>query len=584
MPIRLTGFVQELVRRRVMRVLGMYLVGAFVLLQVGDVTFDALGLPEWSQRLLIALLLLGLPLVSVLAWVFDITPEGIVRTSAQDDGEIHRLQSGRKFNIAVIIALLLAVGFLIGRDYLRGPAHSVAAPVTDRSVAVLRFTSIDTQGDNRYFADGLTEELISTLAMIPDLRVAARQSSLGMGTDAFSDAQAGGTLNVAHLVKGSVRRAGDDVRVAAQLVRVSDNTVLWSRSFEKTFDDVSAIQDAIAQGVATSLKSTLYKQVVQRLALERTDNVAAYDAYLVALHYRAMRWDRAVEHAKRAVTLDPQFVAAHTLLADAYMRRVGGTIPAAQAYPLARRSVNAALAIAPDYGPAVVVHAHLERMSGNYDAAERLFREAKVRAPNMVSSDLANLLLTVGRTQEALEEHRRSYELDPLNRGFYQAALVSAGEYRLAQELQEEVLDLLPAEQRPYSCAQGAMLYAFLGETQRATALADEALRDMQRSVYTGRGQLGYALALLGRTAEARAIADELEARAAQAYVSPAGPFWTYVGLNDHERAFAWLNRVVDEDVYLVIVGLKTSPMYDQLRDDPRFHAALDRLGLLTDV
>ncbi|MEH6570872.1 MAG: hypothetical protein V7709_17455 [Halioglobus sp.] len=576
-----TSFFQELSRRRVIRVLSVYLATSFVLLQVADVTFEPLGLPLWSMRALIVLLLLGGPVVAVLSWVFDITPEGVVRTAAPAADEVLRLRTGRKIDGVVIAALLVVITSLVTQGYFVTPSAQVSlAASSDRSVAVLPFTNIGTVADSKYFAEGLSVELINTLSMIPDLRVSSGNSSLALNTQ-MNNADIGKTLKVAHLVRGSVRKANDLIRVSVNVVRVADDTVVWTNTFEHALEDVFALQDEISRDIAISLKSTLYTHVLVQMAQARTHNVQAYDVYLTALHHRrAHRWAKALEYAKRAIELDPQYTAAYALAARTYLTRLGGEIPAAQAYPEARRLVSTALALEPAYAPAIIVMALLERSAGNFVESERLFREVKSIAPGIATQDLANLLISQGRLDEALEEYRRSYDLDPLGTTFYTSALVDAGDYEEAVRVINISIELGEGSQDPSGYLEKAYILVHKGDIEEASRLVDLGLPYLNSSYTTAMGRVAYLLSRVGREEEARVIVAGIEARAADQYISPAGPFYAYAGLNDADKAFEWLDKVIDESVYLIIVGLLTSPRYDGLRLDPRFDVALARLGL----
>ena len=288
----------------------------------------------------------------------------------------------------------------------------------------------------------------------------------------------------------------------------------------------------------------------------------------------------ALEHATRAYQLDPGFTAAYTLAARCYLTRVGGSIPASQAYPETRRLVAEVLSIDADFVPALIVKAHLERITGNYSEAERLFRRAKALAPGIATQDLANLLLSLGRTDEALEEYRRSYELDPLGTYFYVAALLAAGNDAEAERVMRTRLDLLSGDQ---STAEYFMMSEVLlrrGKIDEANHYANLALPQLDNAPSVLQGSAILILKQLGRQTQAEEIFAVMKARSEHRYLSPAGLFWAHLGLGDIDEAFAWLDKVVEEDVYFVIVGLLTSPRYDPLRQDPRFDSALERLGL----
>jgi TolB-like protein/Tfp pilus assembly protein PilF len=576
-----TSFYQELIRRRVIRVLSVYSASAFVILQIADVTFEPLGLPDWSMRVLIVLLSAGAPVAAILSWIFDITPEGVVRTGAPQTDEIERLRKGRKVDVVVIISLLVIIATLVGKDYIEPAQKTPVFTVSvDKSVAVLPFVSFGSSDESNYFAEGLSVELINTLSMIQDIRVASSNSSMLLGRE-MSDTEIGESLKVAHLVKGTVRKAGNTTRVNVQVIRVSDSTLIMSRIFEKSGRDVFALQDDISSNIAISLKSTLYIQALEQIG-RRTDSADAYDAYLLALYARRNAgWSRVLEHAKRAVDLDPNFVAAYTLAARAYLTRVGGTVPAAEAYPQARRMVSAALAIDADFAPAIMVQAHLERVGGDYVEAERLFRRAKTLAPGMATQDLANLLMMLGRSDEALEEYRRSYDQDPVSTTFFARALIDLRLFDEAKTVIESRIALSQPESVWFEYMEMARLYLQSGNMEEANRYIDLAIAGSERSRSSQQGTVAYILYRLGRFQEATRIHELMLQRAQNQYVSPIGPFIACVGLRDDECAFQWLDKIVAQRAYLAIVGLKTSPIYRQLRKDPRFDYALDRLGLL---
>jgi len=575
MSERPPGFIQQLMQRRVMRVLSLYLISSFVLLQIGDITFEPLGLPGWAMRILIGALIVGLPIALILAWVFDITPEGVVRTDVRTAAR-QTLGTARKVEIALIIVLTAALGYFMSREWLPEAAEQLSV----RSVAVLPFTEIGPK--NNYLARGLTAELTNTLAAIPDLHVASYSiSRLGSG---LTDLEIGQTLNVANLVKGSVQQMAQTLRVGAQVVRAQDSRVLWSYQVDKQIADVFAIQDEIANNVASNLRSTLYREALSRNAQTRTDNIAAYEAYLTALHHRPNGWPKVLEYAERSTRLDPEFVPALTLVANVYLRRVGGLVPFQEAYPLARHAAQKALALAPDYAPALIAQAHLERMARNYATAESLFRRAKTIAPNHPTRDLANFLLLMGRLDEALTEYHRSMEIDPLDPGFYVSALFNSGAHDQAIEYLTPIALTGPPRGRAINSATIAGWYVMLGNTAEADRWLDIALTEVAgANSAVAQGRMTYALAKQGRTEAAMDQVSRMEKAQQGRYVSPIGLFWGYYGLNDLDRAFLFLNRAVDENVLMLLLELKTSPAFDDIRNDLRFVNVLHRLKLNED-
>ena len=244
---------KELKRRNVVRVGVAYIVLSWVVLQVGDVLFDMFGTPDWVGKTLAVLLALGFPFACLFAWAFELTPEGIKKTAEVDASDSITHSTGRKLNLVIIAALVVALGYFIWeRQGLVDSGPSVAATV-DRSIAVLPFVNMSSDEEQEWFADGLTEEILNALARTPDLLVASRTSSFqykNQNTDISAIAKA---LGVAHVLEGSVRRGGDRLRVTAQLIRASDGFHLWSETFDRSPEDVIAIQENVAIEIAKAL-------------------------------------------------------------------------------------------------------------------------------------------------------------------------------------------------------------------------------------------------------------------------------------------------------------------------------------------
>lgn len=569
------NFIQQLMQRRVMRSISLYLVSAFVILQVADITFEPLGLPTWVMQALIVMLVAGLPATAILAWVFDLTRDGVVRTGSKTDllpGP--SFTTARKIEVVVIVLLGVALAWFMWTQ--SGGANHAPSSTVNRSVAVLPFASL---GGEDHLALGLTNELTSTLSIIPDLHVASFSfAALGQLASDMEIAQA---LKVEHLVKGTVQQANEQLRVTAQVVRARDGKVLWSLTQDRALTDIFTIQDEIATNVAVNLKSTLYREALAASAATRTDNLGAYQAYLQALRHGGIRWHLAAEHAHRAVSLDPDFVPAITLLAQAYLTRLGGSIPFNEAHPLAQNFAQQALQLAPDYPPALIVQAHLQRMARNYEAAERLFRRAKELAPNRPTLDLANFLRMRGDLNAALQEYEHSVNIDPLYLGMYGHALFAKGLYNRLFALHEPIARSGTVRTQSIAATNLALWHAHLGHAPASDRWLEYAMELAQQTDSTTTiGVLSLVLHKVGRQREAAAYLAQLEELASRQYVSPAGLFWAYYGAGDLQRAFIALNRAVDENVLILLMELKTSPLLDDLRDDLRFITVLDRLGL----
>jgi TolB-like protein len=311
----------ELKRRNVVRVGIAYIVLGWVALQVGDVLFDMFEAPAWVGKTFAGLLLLGFPFVLIFAWAFEMTPEGVKRTEEVDASESITHSTGKKLNFVIIAALVVALGYFIWeRQGLVEPkADAAIAGDVDKSIAVLPFVNMSSDEEQEWFADGLTEEILNSLARTPDLLVASRTSSFqykGQSTDISDIARA---LGVAHVLEGSVRRGGDRLRVTAQLIRASDGFHLWSETFDREPKDVIEIQENVAIEIANALKTAMDPEALRKMVSAGTSSVAAYEAYLEGIAIEGQfgatgdveDWDVANASFERAVELDPDFARAH---------------------------------------------------------------------------------------------------------------------------------------------------------------------------------------------------------------------------------------------------------------------------------
>ena len=309
----------ELKRRNVVRVGVAYIVLGWVALQVGDVLFDMFEAPAWVGKTLAGVLLLGFPFALIFAWAFEMTPEGVKRTEEVDRSDSITHSTGKKLNFVIIAALVVALGYFVWeRQNLVAP-DNVADAVVDKSIAVLPFVNMSSDEEQEWFVDGLTEEILNSLARTPDLLVASRTSSFqykGKNEDISAIAEA---LGVAHVLEGSVRRGGDRLRVTAQLIRASDGFHLWSETFDREPKDVIEIQENVAIEIANALKTAMDPEALRKMVSTGTASVAAYEAYLEGLAQEGRSgatgnvedYNSAFEAFGRALAYDETFAMAH---------------------------------------------------------------------------------------------------------------------------------------------------------------------------------------------------------------------------------------------------------------------------------
>lgn len=425
------SFFGELKRRNVVRVGIAYVVIGWLLAQVAELAFEAFAAPDWVLKTVLFVLLLGLPLALFFAWVFELTPEGIKLERDVDRSKSITPRTGRKLDLIIIAVLVVAVSFLLVDKFLinksQAPASEIIATVSP-SIAVLPFVNMS--GDNDYFADGLSEELLNLLAQIPDLKVAGRTSSFVFKGKNEDLREVGNALGVTTVLEGSVRRSGERLRVTAQLINVADGFHVWSETYDRKMADIFDIQDDVAGAIANALKTHLVPEVNRP-----TQNAEAYSLYLeaVALQTYTNGDDiiLAQELLDKAIALDPRFAKAYELKSNFYWLQAGWQLDAPAAQKLAYAAATKALELDPTLAGA---RSYASTASPDwswtleFDALEELIRVE----PNNISAleALAYDMVLAGYFQEAVKLTQRIIELEPLaTLGYFRKgeALIAAG-------------------------------------------------------------------------------------------------------------------------------------------------------------
>jgi len=336
----------ELKRRDVVKVAMFYAIGSWLLLQIGDVLFGFLDLPQWSGKLLIALLALGFVPALVFSWIYELTPEGIRKESEIEPGRSMSGSTGSRLNLATMILLVLGVGLLAYQQMTRRPtpatqptdaaqsAGSSTALESDRTIAVLPFVNMSSDPEQEFFSDGITEELLNTLVKVPGLLVTARTSTFSYKGRQADVRSIGKALSVGHILEGSVRKAGQQLRITAQLIRVSDGFHLWSKTYDRKLENIFAIQEQIATAIAEALKTPLGLRA-GKLIHSRMQNMAAYEKYLRArrlLRQRGESLETATHLLEDIVKAEPGYAPGWALLIGLfYMGVLHGSHPSQRA-------------------------------------------------------------------------------------------------------------------------------------------------------------------------------------------------------------------------------------------------------------
>jgi adenylate cyclase len=380
----------ELRRRRVVRTAIAYLVAGWVLLQVADVTFAPLGLPAWSQRALIIAVAAGLVPACILAWIFDLTPRGVVRTEAPAAAPA-------------------------AQD---GDARAAFSPIA--SVAILPFADLSPQHDQDWFCDGLAEEIIDSLCCVRGLRVASRTASFRFRDGGVDPREIGRQLAVGAILEGSVRKAGADLRVTAQLIDADTGFHLWSEKFDRRLEDVFAIQTEIARRVAEALRLSLAGPALGRSQRYAPGNLAAYEYYLRGRQLAAELSDTGLMHApklfERAIELDPGYAQAYAGLADILAQLLlWRLVDAETALPRAAAAASRALDLAPDLAEAHVAQGHIRSLAGDAAGAIRAFERAVELNPGLFDAwnHYARHLMAQGEYAHAADLFQRAWRTRP---------------------------------------------------------------------------------------------------------------------------------------------------------------------------
>ena len=578
-------FFGELKRRNVYKVAVAYAVVGWLLIQVATQVFPFLEISNWAIRLVIFVTALGFPVALIIAWAFELTPEGVKRTEAADAARQH--SRGSVWIAVVLIAATLSLGlFFLGRYTAGTPPPRSSEPATasnpQKSIAVLPL--VNTSGDpaNEYFSDGLSEELIAVLAKIPGLKIIGRSSSFLFKGKADDSRTIGDKLGVANLLEGSVRKQGDRVRIVAELINAADGRTLWSETYDRELKDVFAVQSEIATAVTDQLKIKLLGAPAKSDAAPSNDNLAAYNALQQGTFYFRLSTEegtrKATEFYGEAIRLDPSYALAHANLSLAWRLLgaawLGGGNEAKEAHAKARNEAQVALSLAPNLATAHEALGFVLLISDfDFAGAETELRAAEKLAPADAGPKGALCILfgAQGRLVEAENVARQTLALDPLGvtRYFNLARiLIGGGRYDEAEAALRKAVALQPA---------AARLHVHLTTIDVLRGNATGALQDAQ--LEPPGPWRDYALALARQMQSDRPAADAALQKLINEYAA-SSPFQiaaVYGLRNEPDKMFEWLDRAYAErDSGLT--QLLVTPFILNYKDDPRFAAFCQKL------
>jgi TolB-like protein/class 3 adenylate cyclase/Flp pilus assembly protein TadD len=466
--------------------------------------------------------------------------------------------------------------------------HGQAASLDPYRIAVLPFANISADADNEYFSDGMTEELIAQLSKIGDLSVIARTSTMRYKGADKSIAEIGRELNVGTILEGSVRKAGDQVRVTAQLIDVGSQAHLWAEDYDRGVEAIFAIQTDIAEEVARELEITLLGVERERIKTHGTTDVEAHNLYLKAKYLyeqSGTNIGRVIDLLKQALERDPDYAAAHAALADISLSLGSyADVSAEQVNAQARTHAETALALDDSLPEAHFAMARLKMAADrDWNGAEAEFKRAIELDPNFTEARQLygqDFLAAVRQDDdEALVQVTEALARDPLSSEAMDAVgwvRYYRGEYDAAIAVQREVQDLFPGEPWSYVC---------IGQSLVRQGRHDEGIAEIEQAVERSPDSslilafLGWAYGMSGRTEEAREVVARLEKQAQQDPVSPMAFAWVYAGMGEKEQAIDWLEKAYDERDGALVYA-RTPDFSDVLDGNPRYHFLLQEMGL----
>ena len=562
----MTSLFSELRRRNVFRVGIAYVVAAWLALQVFDLVFENIGAPDWVMQSLIALAAIGLPIALLFAWAFEMTPEGLKRESEIDRGRSITTETGKKLDRLIIVFLAAVIVLLViprtqvdDETTVTTPAQPEATAELQRSIAVLPFSDLSESQDQAWFGDGLSEEILNALMRTPDLLVASRTSSFKYKDTEKDIREIGAELGVVHVLEGSVRRAGDQIRVTAQLIRASDGFHIWSQNYDREMRDVISIQEDLAIAIARALKTSMDPVQLASMMRTGTRSVEAYQHYLNGLALRARAsetgnidlFSASYEAMERAREADPGFAAAHAESAifwDEQLRKVSRWNLGFEGSSHEHRQnfetrIRAAIEHAADPLSRTFYEGRLAATRVEIRRTIELMRSVTEAMPNNDNAwDLLLRTAAMARDREALVYVRdRAVELSKVNPDI--GALASMAAYVLqdanSDDVARTVLGHHPYHREVVYQSHRALLNA--GAVEEAARLIPLMADD------------NWFLTAQTRQACAegnRELAEKLAAESEQS--STSGNWHANMLLGRHDEAVEYIRRVTtDEDIYV---------------------------------
>jgi len=590
------NFFSELKRRNVYKVAIAYGVVAWLLLQAASILFPTFEAPPWTMKVFVAVTALGFPIALIIAWAFELTPEGLKRTEFADELPQKSAPSHAWIYVVVIAGAISVSLFFMGR-YTAPNKQGGPTEVVTKSIAVLPFENLSHDPDNAYFADGIQEEILTRLSKIADLKVISRTSTQRFKSTPDNLVEIAKQLGVANILEGSVQRSADQVRVNVQLIKAATDAHLWADTFDRKVTDIFAVESEIAKAVADTLQAKLSRAEQSTIAVRPTENSEAHELYLEGRYFFGKRtvddFKRAIDYFNQAIAKDSNYAPAYAGLADSYV-----LLPqysresSAELFPKARAAAEKALALdntlSEAHASLGLLLATLSTSGINLRESEREFERAIALNPNYAPAHYwygFGVLLPLGEFDRAIAEVKRALELDPFsaimnaNLGF---CYLYARRYSEAIAQFRKAAELDPSSPAPHLGLGEA--YELSGQREQAITEYERAGNLFSQLTHIPPTSDNFLPSLAGRyvlkgeRAKALQLLDHYKGPTQRGAAPDFAVALDYVRLGDNNKAIDWLERSYQNKEPGFLEDIKVNPLLDPLRGDPRFEALVEKI------
>ena len=574
--MKFNDYFNELKRRNVIKSAIAYLVVAWLITQVISTVFPVFGAPDYFLKWSLVVLAIGFPVWLIFAWIYEITPEGIKKTTDIEPNQSISQKTATRLNRLIITALSLALMVLLVDRFTRDSAQVV--DFGDRSIAVMAFADMSPKKDHEYFSDGISEELLNLLAKIPELKVISRTSSFSYKGKDTKATDIGNELKVSHILEGSIRKAGQTIRVTAQLINTSDGSHVWSHTFDRELDSIFKIQDEIAKEVSKELKLSLLGEELKSQTLDPE----AYNLYLQASHLVRQNtkdaYIQAENKVKESIALDSTYSEAWRLLAGIYDT---GTYnfsirEYAEGIPLGLHAAHKAIALDPDSGRSYATLASLQELNWDFEESAKNMNKALALLPNDGVIIGTAALMTYGDIEKSVALIQNAIKVDPLVYGNY--FNLGFAYYKLNQlEKAEEAFRNFELYYPNWE-----IFHYMMAKIRLAQGRNDEALAEIKQEKHEFFSLYGrnFVLFAMDRKAEADILFKEFLEKHGE--TDPANTADLYAFRGDYDVSFEWLNKAFEARDPVLIEAL-AYPSFKAMHNDPRWKELINKIGFPKD-